>query len=76
MSDDIEIPEVDPDDIVETSDEENSVARTVAVAAAGMVAGVGAWYGMRKLVKKLEVAAYRHWEKKVTEDNTNPDHKE
>lgn len=76
MSDDIEIPEVDTDEIIETSDEENSVARTVAVAATGMVAGVGIWYGAQKLTKKLEAAAYRHWEKKVMEDNTDPDQKE
>ena len=76
MSDDIEIPEVDPDDIIETPDEENSVARTVAVAATGMVAGVGIWYGMQKLAKKLEAAAYRHWEQKVMEDNADPDQKE
>lgn len=76
MSDDIEIPEVEADDIIETPDEENSAARTVAVAATGMVAGVAVWYGVRKLTKKLEAAAYRHWEKKVTEDNTDPDQKE
>lgn len=76
MSDDIEIPEVEADDIIETPDEENSVARTLAVAATGMVAGVGVWYGARKLAQKLEVAAYRHWEKKFMEDNSDPDQKE
>ena len=76
MSDDIETTEVDHDDIVEAPDEENSVARTVAVAATGVVAGVGIWYGMQKLTKKLEAAAYRHWEKKVMEDNNDPDQKE
>lgn len=76
MSDDIEIPEVEVDDIIETPDEENSVARTVAVATTGMVAGIGIWYGARKLAKKLETVAYRHWEKKVMEDNNTPDQKE
>lgn len=76
MSDDIEIPDVEPDDIVEAPDEENSVARTVAVAATGVVAGVGIWYGVQKLTKKLEAAAYRHWEKKIMEDNNDPDQKE
>ena len=76
MSDDIETPEVEIDDIIETPDEENSVARTLAVAATGMVAGVGVWYGARKFAKKLEAAAYRRWEKKVTEDNSDPDPKE
>lgn len=76
MSDDIEIPEVEADGIIETPDEENSVARTIAVAATGMVAGVGVWYGARKLAHKLESAVYRHWEKKVTEDNFDPDQKE
>lgn len=71
MSDDIEIPEVEADDVIETPDEENSVARTAAVAVTGMVAGVGIWYGAQKLTKKLEAAAYRYWEKKVTEDNTD-----
>lgn len=71
MSDDIEPLEVETDDIIETSDEENSVTRTIAVAATGMVAGVGLWYGARILAKKVEAAAYRHWEKKVTEDNTD-----
>lgn len=76
MSDDIEIPEVEVDDIVEAPDEENSVARTLAVAVTGMVAGVGVWYGGRMLAKKLEATVYRHWEKKIMEDNVDPDKKE
>ena len=76
MPDDIEIPEVEADDIIETPDEENSVAGTVAIAAAGAAVGIGVWYGAKKLAKKLETVAYRHWEKKVVEDNINPDQKE
>lgn len=76
MSDDIEIPEVEADDIIETPDKENSVAYTLAVAAIGMVAGVGAWCGAKKLTHKLEAVVHRHWEKNVLEDITNPDQKE
>lgn len=76
MSDDIEIPEVEADDIIETPDEENSVATTLAVAATGMVAGVGVWYGARALSKKIEAVVYRHWEKKIMEDYTDSDQKE
>ena len=76
MSDDVEIPEVEADDIIETPDEENSVARTLAVAATGMVAGVGVWYGARTLAKKIEAVAYRHLEKKITEDYADSDQKE
>lgn len=76
MSDDIEIPEVEADDIIETPDEENSVARTLAVAATGMVAGVGVWYGARFLAKKLEAVAHRRWEKKIMEDYADLDQKE
>lgn len=60
MSDDIEIPEVDPDDIIETSDEETSVAGTVAIAAAGVAAGAGLAYGLVKLSNKIGDKMYDH----------------
>lgn len=60
MSDDIEIPEVDTDNIVETSDEETSVAGTVAVAAVGVAAGLGIGYGLLKLSNKIGDKMYDH----------------
>ena len=81
MSDDIEIPEVDTDDIVETSDEETSVAGTVAIAAAGVAAGAGLAYGIMKLSNKIGDKMYdrivaQHERNKTTEDLTEPDQKE
>lgn len=76
MSDNIEIPEVEPDEIIETPDEENSVAYTLAVAAIGMVAGVGAWYGAKKLTHKLENFITRKTTEKMLKDTTEPDPKE
>lgn len=76
MSDDIEIHEVEPDDIIETPDEKNSVAYTLAVAAIGMVAGVGVWYGAKKLTYKLEYAINRKAAEKMLKDTTEPDQKE
>lgn len=52
MSDNIEIPEVDIDDIV-TSDEETSIAGTVAIVAAGVAVGVGIGAGIKKLSEKI-----------------------
>lgn len=60
MSDDIEIPEVDTDDIIETSDEETSVAGTVAIVAAGVAAGLGIGYGLMKLSNKIGDKMYDH----------------
>lgn len=50
MSDDIETPEVDIDDIddIETSDEKSSAAVTVAIVAAGVAVGLGLGYGVRR----------------------------
>ena len=76
MSDDIEIPEVEADEIIETPDEENSVAYTLAVAAIGMVAGVGVWCGAKKLTHKLEDAVNRKVAEKMLKKDTNPDQKE
>ena len=76
MSDDIEIPEVEADDVIETPDEENSVAYTFAVAAIGMVAGVGVWCGAKKLAHKLEDAVNRKVTEKMLKENTEPDQKE
>lgn len=76
MSDDIEIHEVEPDDIIETSDKEDSVAYTLAVAAIGMVAGVGVWCGAKKLTHKLEDAINRKMMEKMLKDTTEPDPKE
>lgn len=74
MSDDIEIPEVDTDDIVETSDKETSVAGTVAIVAAGVAAGAGLAYGVVKLSNKIGDTMYehivaRHERNKITEDS-------
>lgn len=60
MSDDIEIPEVDTDDIVDTSDEKTSVAGTVAIVAAGVAAGTGLAYGIVKLSNKIGDKMYEH----------------
>ena len=60
MSDDIEIPEVDTDNIVDASDEETSVAGTVAIVAAGVAAGVGIGYGIKKLSEKIGDKMYDH----------------
>lgn len=76
MSDDIEIPEVEADDVIETPDEENSVAYTLAVAAIGMVAGVGVWYGAKKLTRKLEDVVNRKVAEKIQKKDTEPDQKE
>ena len=78
MSDDIEIPEVDTDDIVETSDEETSVAGTVAIAAAGVAAGAGLAYGIVKLSNKIGDKMYdhivaQHERNKTTEDSAQSD---
>lgn len=76
MSDDIEIPTVEPDDIIETSDEENSVAYTIAVATAGAAAGVGIWYGTRKLAHKLEDYVNQKAMEKMLKKDATPDQKE
>lgn len=60
MSDNIETPEVDIDDIVDASDEETSVAGTVAIVAAGVAAGVGIGYGINKLSEKIGDKMYDH----------------
>lgn len=75
MSDDIETPEVDIDDI-ETSDEKSSVAGTVAIVAAGMAVGLGVGYGVKKLSNKIEDAIVRHRSKKIQEDDNNSDQEE
>lgn len=80
MSDDIETPEVDTDDIIETSDEETSVAGTVAIVAAGVAAGLGLGYGLMKLSNKIGDKMYdhivaTHKGDKITEDIIN-DHSE
>lgn len=80
MSDDIEIPEVDTDNIVETSDEETSVAGTVAVAAAGVAAGLGIGYGLLKLSNKIGDKMYDHivaqHERNNTKDKTTESNQE
>lgn len=76
MSDDIETPEIEADDIIETPDEENSVAYTIAVASIGMVAGVGAWCGGKKLLHKLEDVVNRKAAEKMSKEATNSDQKE
>ena len=80
MSDDIEIPEVDTDDIIETSDEETSVAGTVAIVAAGVAAGLGIGYCLMKLSNEIGDKMYdrivaRHVGDKTNEDIIN-DHSE
>ena len=75
MSDNIEIPEVDPDDILETSDEKSSVAGTIAIVAAGVAAGVGLGYGVKKLSNKIEDVIARRAGDKTPEDIIN-DHSE
>ena len=59
MSDSIEIPEVDTNDVI-TSDEETSVAGTVAIVAAGVAAGVGIGVGIKKLSEKIGDKMYDH----------------
>ena len=76
MSDDIETPEVTPDDIIETHDEENSVAQTVAIAVAGMAVGVGVWCAGKKLGRKFQEFIWRKAVDSMTEENNEPDHKE
>jgi hypothetical protein len=76
MSDNIEIPEIEADDVIETPDEENSVAYTLAVAAIGMVAGAGVWCGAKKLTHKLEEAVNRKMMEKMLKENVEPDQKE
>lgn len=75
MSDNIEIPEVDTDDILETSDKETSVAGTVAIVAAGVAAGLGLGYGIQKLSNKIEDVVARRAGYKTPEDIIN-DHSE
>lgn len=60
MSDDIETPEVDTCDIAETSDEETSVAGTIAIVVAGVAAGLGIGYGVNKLSEKIGDKMYDH----------------
>lgn len=74
MSDDIEIPEVDIDDI-ETSDKESSVAGTVAIVAAGVAAGLGLGYGIQKFSNKIGDVIARRMGDKTPEDIIN-DHSE
>ena len=76
MSDDIEIPEVDTDDIIETSDEEGSVASSIAFAAAGVATGIGIWIVGQKLSEKVEGAIVRHWIKTRSEDPNNSNQEE
>lgn len=76
MSDDIETPKFETDDVIETPDEENSVAYTLAVAAIGMVAGVGAWCGAKKLTRKIEDIVNRKATEKMLKDTAEPDSKE
>lgn len=76
MSDDIETLEVTPDDIIETHDEENSVAQTVAIAAAGMAVGVGVWCAGKKLGRKFQEFIWRKAIDSMTEENNDPDQKE
>lgn len=78
MSDDIEIPEVDTDDIIETSDEKTSVAGTVAIAVAGVAAGAGLAYGVVKLSNKIGDKMYdhivaQHERNKIIEDSAQSD---
>lgn len=74
MSDDIETPEVDIDDI-ETPDNESSVAGTVAIVAAGVAAGLGLGYGVMKLSNKIKDVIARHAGGETPEDIIN-DHSE
>ena len=81
MSDNIEIPEVDTDDIIETSDEETSVAGTVAIVVAGVAAGVGIGYGVKKLSEKIGDKMYdrvvaHHRGNKTTEDTNDSNQEE
>lgn len=76
MSDDVEITDVEPDDIIETSDTENSVTRTVAIAAAGMVVGVGAWSVGKKLGHKFQEFIWRKAIDSMKEESNDPDDKE
>ena len=70
MSDDIETPEVDIDDI-ETSDEKSSAAGTVAIVAAGVAAGLGLGYGIQKLSNKIGDVIARRVGDKTPEDIIN-----
>lgn len=76
MSDNIETPEVEVDDTIETPDEEKSVAYTLAVAAIGMVAGVGAWCGVKKLTHKLEDVVNRKAMETMMKENAESDQTE
>lgn len=71
MSDNIEIPEVDTDNIIETSDEESSVAGTVAIVAAGVAAGLGLGYCVQKLSNKIGDVVARRAGDKTPEDIIN-----
>lgn len=78
MSDDIEIPEVDTDDIIETSDEKTSVAGTIAVVTVGVTAGLGLGYCIQKLSNKIGDKMYdhivaQHKRNKTTEDSPESD---
>lgn len=78
MSDDIKIPEVDTDNIVETSDEETSVAGTVAIVTAGVAVGLTLGYCVQKLSNKIGDKMYdnivaQHKRNKTTEDSPEPD---
>ena len=75
MSDNIETPEVDIDDI-ETSDEESSVAGTVAIVAAGVAVGLGLGYGVQKLSNKIKDVIARRAGDKTAEDIINDYSKE
>lgn len=70
MSDNIEIPEVDIDDI-ETSDEKSSAAGTVAIVAAGVAVGLGLGYGVMKISNKIEDVIARRAGDKTPEDIIN-----
>ena len=74
MSDDIETTEVDTCDIVDTSDEETSVAGTIAIAVAGVAAGIGIGYGVKRLSEKIGDKMYdkivaSHRDDKTTESD-------
>lgn len=75
MSDNIEFPEVDIDDI-ETSDEKSSVAGTVAIVAAGVAAGLGLGYGIQKLFNKSTDVIARRLGDRPVEDIINDYSKE
>lgn len=71
MSDNIEIPEVDTDDIIETSEKESSAAGTVAIVAAGVAAGLGLGYCVQKLSNKIGDVIARRAGDETPEDIIN-----